>query len=87
VCGAAHVHDLTDPSDSNKMLWPTNYTKLATATMFTIFWAGDVFAPKTVMETGENIKDYLQRHYIASFTHLAKWVSFNDSISVGENFP
>jgi hypothetical protein len=33
------------PTEKPKMHWPTNYGKLAAATMFTLFFAGDAFAP------------------------------------------
>jgi hypothetical protein len=52
------------------MLWPTNYTKLASSTMFTLFFAGATFAPKR-MVGGENIQHYLQRHYIGAYRYLA----------------
>ncbi|KAJ3414951.1 hypothetical protein HDV05_005782 [Chytridiales sp. JEL 0842] len=76
--GAAHLHDLA--LDSTNMLWPTNYTKLACATMFTLFWGGDVFAPNAKATTGENLKDYLQRHYIACYVHLAERVQHCKSV-------
>ena len=42
--GAAITHQRHgDPYP--KMIWPTNYTKLACATMFTLFFAGNDFAP------------------------------------------
>ncbi|CAG8775682.1 10092_t:CDS:2, partial [Acaulospora morrowiae] len=40
--GAAYVHNTNhQPGDSLPMVWPTNYTKLASSTMFTLFWGGD----------------------------------------------
>ena len=33
-----------------KMIWPTNTFKLACATMFTLFWAGETFAPQFMVE-------------------------------------
>lgn len=53
------------------MLWPTNYTKLAAATMFTLFFGGNTFAPNTEYQ-GQRVQDYLQERYIACFTHLAR---------------
>ncbi|CAG8441294.1 4032_t:CDS:10 [Acaulospora colombiana] len=39
--GAAYVHNTNhQPGDSLPMVWPTNYTKLASSTMFTLFWGG-----------------------------------------------
>jgi len=52
------------------MIWPTNASKLATATMFTLFFAGNDFAPRTLVD-GEPIQDYLQRHYLAAFGQVA----------------
>ena len=45
--GAAHAHNLhLDPTDPPPKVWPSGYCKLAAATMATLFWAGDTFAPK-----------------------------------------
>ncbi|MGA2976922.1 MAG: cellulase family glycosylhydrolase [Spirochaetia bacterium] len=68
--GAAITHQFHgDPFP--KMVWPTNSGKLAAATMFTLFFAGDVYAPKTLVE-GEPAQQYLQRHYIDAMTHVAR---------------
>ena len=67
--GAATVHQLHgDPFP--RMVWLTNYGKLAAATMFTLFFGGDDFAPLTRVE-GEPVQDYLQRHYIAALKQVA----------------
>ncbi|GLB39596.1 putative glycoside hydrolase family 5 [Lyophyllum shimeji] len=36
--------------DSGRGVWPCGYTKLAAATMATLFWAGDTFAPKLLVK-------------------------------------
>lgn len=53
-----------------RMIWPTNGNKLAAATMFTLFFAGNDFAPETKIE-GEPVQEYLQRHYIEAVKQLA----------------
>ncbi|KAJ3367517.1 hypothetical protein HDU91_001351 [Kappamyces sp. JEL0680] len=60
-----------DPAQFPKMIWPTNYFKLATATMFTLFFGGSVFAPQCKVN-GVNIQDYLQSHYFNAVAELAK---------------
>jgi len=67
--GAAIVHCIHgDPFP--RMIWPTNYTKLAAATMFTLFFGGNDFAPQTKVD-GEPVQEYLQRHYIAAIKQVA----------------
>ncbi|KAK1147605.1 endo-1,4-beta-glucanase [Aspergillus melleus] len=69
---AALSHNVWDsPADFPKMLWCTNYTRLACQTMFTLFWAGRDFAPKALID-GMNIQDYLQGHFIAACRYLAQ---------------
>lgn len=46
-----------------KMLWPTNYHRLACQTMFTLFFGGKTFAPKCMINN-LNIQDYLQGKFI-----------------------
>ncbi|KAL4164526.1 hypothetical protein KRP22_004392 [Phytophthora ramorum] len=53
-----------------KMIWPTNYGKLACATMFTLFWAGKKYAPNCYVD-GVQIQEYLQSHYLDSMVALA----------------
>ena len=69
---AAMVHNTwPNPAEFPKMLWPTNYTRLATETTFTLFYAGRDFAPNAIID-GKNIQDYLTDHFINACAHLAK---------------
>ncbi|MGA2613471.1 MAG: cellulase family glycosylhydrolase [Spirochaetia bacterium] len=68
--GAAITHQaIGDPLP--QMIWPTNSGKLAAATMFTLFFGGNDFAPRTTVR-GEAIQEYLQRHYIAAVSAVAR---------------
>jgi hypothetical protein len=68
--GAAIVHAVHgDPFPP--MIWPTNSSKLASATMFTLFFAGNDFAPQ-VKVGGIPIQEYLQSHYIQAISKLAE---------------
>ncbi|NIS81124.1 MAG: cellulase family glycosylhydrolase [Anaerolineales bacterium] len=67
--GAAIVHQ-THGDPFPKVIWPSNSSKLAAATMFTLFFGGDDFAPASEVE-GEQVGSYLQRHYIESIRRVA----------------
>ncbi|KAG0327413.1 hypothetical protein BG000_000965 [Podila horticola] len=78
--GAAYVHNTNQfPGDSPPMVWPTNYTKLGAATMFTLFWAGDTFAPKKMYQ-GEPIQQFLQNRYLECYMHLASRLKGLDAV-------
>ena len=67
--GAAIVHAIHgDPFP--RMIWPTNYSKLAAATMFTLFFGGNDFAPRTTVD-GEPVQEFLQRHYVEAIKQVA----------------
>lgn len=69
---AAVVHNTwPNPAEFPKMLWPTNYTRLACETTFTLFYAGRDLAPNAIID-GKNIQDYLTDHFIAACAHLAQ---------------
>jgi len=84
---AALVHN-TYPNvhDFPKMIWSTNYYKLVAATMFTLFFAGELYAPKCIVD-GVNIQEYLQQHYCDSYAALARRIhdeeGLEDSVVVG----
>ncbi|RAL64727.1 hypothetical protein DID88_001758 [Monilinia fructigena] len=75
VTEAAVVHNTyPDPENFPKMIWSTNYTRLACQTIFTFFFAGRDFAPKCIID-GKNIQDYLQDHFVNACAHLAKRIN------------
>jgi len=67
--GAAFVQQLHDGPPTG-LIWPSNATKLAAATMFTLFFGGSDFAPQTIID-GESVQTYLQRHYAAALRRVA----------------
>ncbi|KAG6810706.1 hypothetical protein H0H92_010669 [Tricholoma furcatifolium] len=61
---------IADPATLPAMIWSTNYGRLLSQTVFTLFFAGRDFAPHCIID-GKNIQDYLQEHYIEAFGVLA----------------
>lgn len=60
-----------DVDNFPKMIWSTNYFRLAAATIFALFFGGRDFAPKCKID-GVNIQDYLNNHFLGAVGHLAK---------------
>jgi len=68
--GAALLHH-THPRRPPLLVWATNYARLAPATMFTLFFAGNTFAPATRID-GLPAQEFLQTRYLAAFSKLAE---------------
>lgn len=73
VTGAAITHQ-THGDPFPRMIWPTNNSKFAAATLFTLFFAGNDLASKTRVE-GVPSQDYLQYHYIQAMVKVAAKLS------------
>lgn len=58
-----------DPECYTKMLWTTNYRRLALLTMFTLFFAGETYFPNLKLD-GMSIQKYLQLKLFASLAKL-----------------
>ena len=63
VTGAAVLHHVKEHKPH--ILWPTNAYKLGAATMFSLFFGGNSFAPNKIIQ-GRNIEDVLQDAYIGA---------------------
>ena len=68
--GAALLHQEMGP-DYPRMQWFSNHLRLACATMFTLFFGGDDFAPGIEIE-GMPVQHFLQDHYIAAMREVAR---------------
>ncbi|MBN2875362.1 MAG: cellulase family glycosylhydrolase [Spirochaetales bacterium] len=76
--GAAFVHEeAKDPYP--RMLWPSNYSRLACQTMFTVFFAGDDFAPSLRLD-GRDARSFLQGRYIDAVARLMKRLASYDAV-------
>jgi hypothetical protein len=62
------------PNTFPQMIWSTNYTRLFSQTVFTLFYGGKTYAPKCIID-GVNIQDYLQNHFIDAVGALAKRIA------------
>ncbi|KAL7415983.1 glycoside hydrolase superfamily [Mrakia frigida] len=73
---AAYIHceypsaDDPDPASYPAMIWSTNYQRLISQTIFTLFYGGRDFAPRCIID-GVNIQEYLQTHFNQAMYLLA----------------
>eukprot|EP00573_Skeletonema_grethae_P011542 CAMPEP_0201692622 /NCGR_PEP_ID=MMETSP0578-20130828/5463_1 /ASSEMBLY_ACC=CAM_ASM_000663 /TAXON_ID=267565 /ORGANISM="Skeletonema grethea, Strain CCMP 1804" /LENGTH=302 /DNA_ID=CAMNT_0048178029 /DNA_START=209 /DNA_END=1114 /DNA_ORIENTATION=+ len=73
--GSAVLHQHWTDGEMPRMLWTTNYWKLATATMFTLFFSGGDFAPGiSALNTTIPIQDFLQGQYLEFIDVVARTV-------------
>jgi hypothetical protein len=63
----------SNPEKYHKMLWTSNYKRLACYTMFTLLFAGKNYFPNFKIN-GENIQDYLQNHLFNCMAYIWKAV-------------
>ncbi|MFZ5443064.1 MAG: cytoplasm protein [Myxococcota bacterium] len=54
-----------------RMIWPTNAGKLGSATMFTLFFGGDTFAPRRRIEGG-SAQRFLQEHFFGAVEQVVR---------------
>ncbi|KAF8173942.1 glycoside hydrolase superfamily [Pholiota molesta] len=70
-----------NPAKLPAMAWSTNYGRLLSQTVFTLFFAGRDFAPNCIID-GVNIQDYLQNHFIEACGQLADRIKAFDNGSL-----
>ncbi len=63
-------YDPEDPKAYPAMYWDNNNVRLASATMWTLFFGGKDFAPSCKIE-GKNVQEYMQMHYFNSVREVA----------------
>ncbi len=84
--GAAFTHQ-NNPDSYPGMIWPSNYSKYGTATMLTLFFGGNTYAPETLID-GSPAQDWLQDRYLDAMRHcyrrlknckaIAGWGTMNE---------
>ncbi|BFZ56443.1 hypothetical protein PYCC9005_003489 [Savitreella phatthalungensis] len=90
---AAMVHNTWGPGDEDSremyptMIWSSNYERAAVATIFTLFWAGEVFAPKCIIND-VNIGQFLREHFFNAVAHVVKRIhedapELEDTVVIG----
>jgi Glycoside hydrolase family 5 C-terminal domain/Cellulase (glycosyl hydrolase family 5) len=68
--GAAFLEaEHAGPGPLPRMIWPTNAGKLGSATMFTLFFGGDAFAPRCRIDGG-GAQRFLREHFLGALEQL-----------------
>lgn len=70
-------HHPEEPDDYPKMIWTSNYKRLASLVMFTLFFSGRNYFPQLCIN-GMNIQDYLQKHYFDTISYF--WSKLHDTL-------
>ena len=65
-----HTHEAQDGHAFPRMAWTNNYLLFAAATMFTLFFAGNDYAPQTTVR-GVPAQEWLQSAYVKAIQQLA----------------
>ncbi|GAA6062034.1 hypothetical protein JCM10212_005467 [Sporobolomyces blumeae] len=96
--GAAHAHNLHLDRDKDPppKVWPAGMTKLAAATMATVFWGGDIFCPRRkvrrALHRGEygrgakgddelvGLQEFLQRSMVEAFGVVADRLRHHEAV-------
>ncbi len=71
--GAATVH-AEMPEPYKQTVWAANYIRYAPSTMFTLFFAGNDFAPGISVD-GEPVQEFLQGRFCKAMAHVFKTVA------------
>ncbi|MCR4940736.1 MAG: cellulase family glycosylhydrolase, partial [Treponemataceae bacterium] len=71
ACSAVYTKEAAAKDGYQSYPWQLNYQRYVCQTMFTLFFAGNTFAPECRIE-GISAQDYLQEHYIAAMYHVAR---------------
>lgn len=66
--------ELGDPDCFPKMIWPTNYNRLASLVMFTLFFSGKNYFPQLKLND-QNIQLYLQTCFFKAIKYF--WIKVN----------
>ena len=74
-----NAYNSEDPSSYPDQYWSQNKLRLPCATMFSLFFGGNKFAPHCTIE-GVKAQEYLQQHYINAFNQLALKIKDNSNI-------
>lgn len=73
----ARFQDEASPEIYPKMLWTSNYKRLASMVMFTFFFSGANYFPQCTIN-GVNVEQYLQNHYYGVIEHV--WRRVNEAL-------
>ncbi|KAG8901460.1 hypothetical protein FRB99_005289 [Tulasnella sp. 403] len=82
--GAAYLGGVKVPGvEMDRGRWPTGYQKLAASTMSTVFWAGETFAPKLMVERDGakvNAQTFLQDAFLNCYDWLLRGLTGLEAI-------